>query len=238
MFHDIDDALQLPNLILKEGINPISLELMDTNCIRLCKKNLKIDLPHAEEENVTYVIITIDGLTEDETDQKMEKIVSLCESIHAVDLLMADQDRIWRARRDIAEATRIESLVFYAEDIVVPIDKISTLIKKLPDLEGKYGIRTITAAHIGDGNIHVHAMQCDTPDDVWNEKLDAFHQDLYGLVYQLGGRLSGEHGIGCKKIKEMETFTNPVQLEYMREIKKVFDPEDILNPGKIFTLPE
>ena len=81
-------------------------------------------------------------------------------------------------------------------------------------------------------------MQCDTPDDVWNEKLDAFHQDLYGLVYQLGGRLSGEHGIGCKKIKEMETFTNPVQLEYMREIKKVFDPEDILNPGKIFTLPE
>lgn len=238
VFHDIDDALQLPNLILKEGINPISLELMDTNCIRLCKKNLKIDLPHAEEENVTYVIITIDGLTEDETDQKMEKIVSLCESIHAVDLLMADQDRIWRARRDIAEATRIESLVFYAEDIVVPIDKISTLIKKLPDLEGKYGIRTITATHIGDGNIHVHAMQCDTPDDVWNEKLDAFHQDLYGLVYQLGGRLSGEHGIGCKKIKEMETFTNPVQLEYMREIKKVFDPEDILNPGKIFTLPE
>ena len=96
----------------------------------------------------------------------------------------------------------------------------------------------MTAAHIGDGNIHVHAMQCDTPDEVWNSKLDDFHTDLYGYVYQLGGRLSGEHGIGSKKIREMEMFTPKVPLQYMRAIKKVFDPKNILNPGKIFTVEE
>ena len=159
IFNDVDKALKLPNKILKAGINPISLELMDTNCIQLCKKNLEIDLPHADEKGVTYVIITIDGLTADEADEKMEKIADICDEVGVVDMLMADQDRIWRARRDIAEATRIESLVFYAEDIVVPVDKISDLMKKLTELEATYGIRTMTAAHIGDGNIHVHAMQ-------------------------------------------------------------------------------
>ena len=238
IFNDVDKALKLPNKILKAGINPISLELMDTSCIQLCKKNLEIDLPHADEKGVTYVIITIDGLTADEADEKMEKIADICDEVGVVDMLMADQDRIWRARRDIAEATRIESLVFYAEDIVVPVDKISDLMKKLTELEATYGIRTMTAAHIGDGNIHVHAMQCDTPDEVWNSKLDDFHADLYGYVYQLGGRLSGEHGIGSKKIREMEMFTPKVPLQYMRAIKKVFDPKNILNPGKIFTVEE
>jgi glycolate oxidase len=109
-------------------------------------------------------------------------------------------------------------------------------MKKLPVLEDTYGIKTMTAAHIGDGNIHVHAMKCDTPDDVWNEKIDAFHQNLYALVYELGGRLSGEHGIGSKKIKEMEKFTDDVELKLMRAVKQALDPNDILNPGKIFTL--
>lgn len=235
IFTDMDQALALPNKILKAGINPISIEFMDTNCIDLCAKNLDIELPYAGKGGF-YVIITIDGLTEEETDQKMEKVDDLCSAGGAVEVLMADEERIWRARRSIAEATRIESLVFYAEDIVVPVDNIGALMKVLPVLEEKYGIRTMTAAHIGDGNIHVHAMQCDTPDDVWNQTLDEFHEELYAAVYRLGGRLSGEHGIGSKKIKEMETFTPAAELAYMKIVKKALDPKNILNPEKIFIL--
>lgn len=238
VFTNLDNALSVPNKILKEGVCPMSLEFMDTSCIQLCKKNLKVDLPDADKENVVYVIITIDGLTEDEIDQKMEKVDLICSQMGAIDMLMADQDRIWRARRDIAEATRIESLVFYAEDIVVPVDQISVLIKKLTEFENKYSIRTMTAAHIGDGNIHVHAMQCDTPNAIWNQKLDDFHNDLYHFVYSIGGKLSGEHGIGSKKIKEMKLFTDPIEMKYMKRVKKVFDPNLILNPGKIFLFEE
>lgn len=235
IFTDMEKALSLPNKILKAGMQPISIEFMDTNCIELCAKNLKIELPYAKKGGI-YVICTIDGLTEDELDLKMEKLDEICTASGAVEMLIADEDRIWRARRSIAEATRIESLVFYAEDIVVPVDTILHIMKALPDLENKYGIRTMTAAHIGDGNIHVHAMQCDTPDDVWNQKIDEFHQELYALVYSLGGRLSGEHGIGSKKIKEMEKFTPAPELHYMKVVKKALDPKYILNPGKILNM--
>ena len=236
VFNNQAKALELPNKIIKAGIDPISMEFMDTDTVKTCKKNLKLDLPHADKDHVCYVIITIDGLSTDIVDQKMEKIDEICEALGAIDMLMADQNRIWAARRGFAEATRIESLVYYAEDIVVPVDHINDLMNKLADLKNTYHIRTMVAAHIGDGNIHVHAMQCDTPDDVWNETLDKYHQDLYGFVYKIGGRLSGEHGIGSKKIKEMEKFTNPMELKYMRAIKKTFDPNNILNPNKIFTI--
>ena len=235
IFTNMDSALNLPNKILKVGINPMSIEFMDTKCIGLCAKNLKIDLPYADKNGI-YVIVTIDGFSEEELDWKMEKIDELCTENGAEELLIADEARIWRARRNIAEATRIESMVFYAEDIVVPVDQISILMKKLFELEEKFKMRTMTAAHIGDGNIHVHIMKCDTPDDIWNDKIDKFHHDLYSAVYHLGGRLSGEHGIGSKKIKEMEKFTTPEELKYMKMIKKTLDPKGILNPGKIFIL--
>lgn len=234
IFTDTKKALSLPNKVLKAGLQPMSIEFMDNHCIKLCAKNLNIELPHAE--NGIYVICTIDGLTEDELDLKMEKLDEICTQSGSVEMLMADENRIWKARRSIAEATRIESLVFYAEDIVVPVDAILHIMKALPELEAKYGIHTMTAAHIGDGNIHVHAMQCDTPDEVWNQKIDEFHQELYALVYRLGGRLSGEHGIGSKKIKEMEKFTPKQELRYMKIVKKALDPKNILNPGKILNI--
>ena len=233
IFTDIDQALSLPNKIIKKGIKPMSMEFMDNNLIQLCVRNLEIKLPYADEG--IYVIITVDGFTEDELDKKIEIVDTVCNTAGAVEMLMAD-DRIWNARRNMAEATRRESIVFNAEDIVVPVDMIGKLMEKLPELENKYKIRTVTAAHIGDGNIHVNTMKCDTPDEIWDNKINEFHKELYGLVYQLGGRLSGEHGIGSKKIQEMEKFTNPVELKLMRAIKQALDPHDILNPGKIFRL--
>ncbi|WP_425058718.1 putative FAD-linked oxidoreductase [Sporomusa carbonis] len=233
IFKDVDQALSIPNKIVKAGITPTSMEFMDNNAIQSCARYLKIDLPYANDGGV-YVIITVEGFNQDDVDQQTVIVDELCTEGGAAEVLVADEDRIWKARRNFAEAARADSLVYYAEDIVVPVDAISELMKKLPELEKKYGIATTTAAHIGDGNIHVNALKMNIPDDVWDATLNEFHKELYGFVYSLGGRLSGEHGIGSKKIKEMEMFTNPLELKIMRAIKKALDPNGILNPGKIF----
>lgn len=235
IFQDIDKALAIPHKIVKAGITPASLEFMDNRGIQSCARYLKVDLPYANKDGI-YIIITVEGFNQDEVDNQVATIDEICTEGGAVEELVADEDRIWKARRNIGEAARADSLIYYAEDIVVPVDKIADLMKKLPEIEKKYGIATTTSAHIGDGNIHVNALKMDIPEDVWNETLEAYHKELYGFVYSLGGRLSGEHGIGSKKIKEMEMFTNPLELELMREIKKAMDPNEILNPGKIFKM--
>ena len=109
---------------------------------------------------------------------------------------------------------------------------------KLPEIEKEYGIATTTSAHIGDGNIHVNALKMDMPLEKWNEIIPKYHDTLYSFVYSLGGCLSGEHGIGCRKIQEMKKFTDPVELGMMKAIKKALDPKLILNPGKIFDYSE
>lgn len=233
IFTDIDQALSLPNKIVKAGITPTSMEFMDNKAIQSCARYLKIDLPYADKDGL-YVIVTLEGFNEDDVDQQTVTVDELCTEGGALEVLVADEERIWKARRNFAEAARADSLVYYAEDIVVPVDKIPDLMKKLPELEEKYGIATTTAAHIGDGNIHVNALKMNIPDDEWNSTLGEFHKELYGFIYSLGGRLSGEHGIGSKKINEMELFTNPLELKMMKAIKQALDPRSILNPGKIF----
>jgi glycolate oxidase len=93
-----------------------------------------------------------------------------------------------------------------------------------------------TVAHAGDGNIHFIPLKMDMGDQEWEETMDKFHEEVYKYVYRIGGRLSGEHGIGCKKIDTMERFTNPVEMRMMKAIKKALDPNGVLNPGKIFTI--
>lgn len=237
VFTDIDKALTLPNKVAKAGLNPTCMEFMDNLCVISCSRYIKVDLPYANKGGI-YVIITIDGFSEDEIDRKAELLDALCTECGAVEVLVADEERIWKARRNVAEAARADSLIFSPEDVVVPLDAIVKVMKKLPELEAKYGLAAHTCAHIGDGNIHVNVLKGDLPVETWNSKLDEYHKDLFGFVYQLGGRLSGEHGIGVKKIKEMEMFTDPIELKMMKSIKQALDPKGILNPGKIFRMDQ
>ena len=233
IFTDLDKALSLPNKVAKAGLNPTCMEFMDNSAIKSCARYIKAKLPYEDKDGI-YIIITMDGFSEDEISQKTESLDALCTECGAVEVLVADEERIWKARRSVAEAARMDSLIFAAEDIVVPLDAIVQIMHKLPELEAKYGIAATTVAHIGDGNIHVNALKGDMPVETWNVRLDEYNKELFSYVYQLGGRLSGEHGIGLKKIKEMEMFTNPIELEIMKTIKHAMDPKGILNPGKIF----
>ena len=228
VFKDDAKALALPNKILKAGI----LEYMDNEAIAMTSKFLDMTFPHVEDGGC-YVIVTVESFYEDDIDRKMEKLVELAEANGSVDEFEADA-RIWKLRKQFAEAARAIDKMFQTEDFVVPLDKIPEMTAQIPGLTKKYGLYCVTCAHIGDGNIHVLPLNREglTPDE-WFEKIKAFHADLFPRVYALGGKMSGEHGIGFKKLEEFAKNTPAAELKVIKAIKKALDPNNIMNPGKL-----
>lgn len=234
IFTDSQDALNIPYKIIKSGADVTSIEYMDNKSVNLTGDFIKADLPYSKE-NGQYVIITIETFSEDDLFEKVGVVTELCESNGAVEVV-EHSDTVWMARRNIQEAVREESMIHTTEDFVVPLDKIETIVGILPKLESKYNLKTFTVAHIGDGNIHTHVMRYDMPQEEWDKKISDFHEELFGEVYKLGGRLTGEHGIGTLKMQAFKKFSDPISRKLMMQIKKAWDPNNILNPGTIFDL--
>ena len=233
VFTDVQKAVDLvPNLI-KAGLNPTSIEFMDNGFVRAASDFTEIRLPHYEDGS--YVIVTVETFNEDELDMKMEQLDEICTQCGATDVLEADE-RVWRVRRNCLEGTRVLSKVSTSDDLVVPVDKIADCIEHLQEVAKDYNFKLMCLAHAGDGNLHFQILKCDMSDEQWEDELQRFHAIAYEYVYSLGGRISGEHGIGAKKLAAMETYTNPVELEIMRTIKRAMDPNNILNPGKVFNV--
>ena len=233
VFTDVKKAVDLvPNLI-KAGLNPTSIEFMDNGFVRAASDFTEIRLPHYEDGS--YVIVTVETFNEDELDMKMEQLDEICTQCGATDVLEADE-RVWKVRRNCLEGTRVLSKVSHSDDLVVPVDKIADCIEHLNEVAKAYSFKLLCLAHAGDGNLHFQILKCDMSDEQWEDELQRFHEEAYEYVYSLGGRISGEHGIGAKKVSAMETYTNPVELEIMRTIKRAMDPNNVLNPGKVFTV--
>ena len=232
VFPDVESAIAIVSKVIKAGITPTCVEFMDTITIQSIEKFLNEKLPNSDVGN--YIIIQVEADTEDELDNKSILLDELCTANGALSVLVADSQKIWHARKSFAEALRAESLIVAKEDIVVPVDQIATMMHEIARMRETYGLITRTASHAGDGNIHLNILKCDTPDNEWADKITKFQHDLYTTVYRLGGKLSGEHGIGFKRKDLMAEFTGAVELNAMRAIKKALDPKLILNPGKIF----
>ncbi len=233
IYPDPTDAIATVGKIAMAGLVPTCIEYMDNVTIKSVEKYLDMELQGSANGN--YLIIEIEGDDEDDLDEKAEAIGDICTEAGADDVLVAEHDRIWRARKVYSEAARAESVVIAKEDVVVPVEKEPLLFKKILDLAAKYQVVTRIAAHAGDGNIHLNVLKMAEDDyEEWEKKVGQLQRELYAVIYQLGGRLSGEHGIGYKRKHLMEEFTDPAELEMMRAIKKALDPNNILNPGKIF----
>ena len=232
VFKSDEEAFALPNKILKAGIDPTSIEFMDNEALQLTCKFLDMKMPHVDD-GCDYVIVTVESFNEDDSDRKMEQLCDLAEANGSIDEFEADA-RIWKLRKQFAEAARSVDKMFQTEDFVVPLDKIPDITKQLPELRRKYDLYCVTVAHIGDGNIHVLPLNNKglSPEE-WFNKIKAFHHDLFPRVYALGGKMSGEHGIGFKKLEEFEACTPEGELKMIRAIKKALDPNDIMNPGKL-----
>lgn len=239
--HKVDFLAIFPNAataidtvckLLKAGISPTSLEYMDNGAINLCAQYLKETLPHQEDGN--YLIITVESNNEDEIDDKAAEVDEICNANGAIATLVPDSKKIWAARKAFADAARVVSYIHSTEDIVVPVKHLPHAMEELANICNKHQAVARTVSHAGDGNIHLTVLQGAIPAAEWPTKIDEILHDIFEFVYSIGGRMSGEHGIGSKRKKWMHRFADPVQLKMMQSIKKAIDPNLILNPGTIF----
>ena len=234
IFDNLDDAIALTPKVMNAGITPVCVEFMDNASIKQVEVFLDEKLPHSDNGN--YIIIQIAGDNEDVLDEQTEKIVEIAEENKAIDSLVADPKVIWKSRKAYLEADRARSLVFSMEDIVVPMTEIPSAVQQISRLSEKYDVAMHCAGHCGDGNVHIDILKDDRTQEEWEEMLPKIQGEIYALVYSLGGRLSGEHGIGYKREALLEKYTNPVEVKLMKAVKKALDPKNIMNPGKVISI--
>jgi glycolate oxidase len=232
VFPNSDSAIAFISIIAKAGVSPTCLEFMDNVAIRCIERFIKEKLPY--DENGHYLIIQVEADAEDRLDDIAVQLDELAMDNGALVMLVPNSDQIWRARKSMAEAVRHENLIHSSEDIVVPVEKLPEAMRLMAGICEKYGALARTVSHAGDGNIHLSILQGSIPETEWPVALNKIHHEIFSFIYPMGGRLSGEHGIGYKKKDLMQEYTDKVELELMRQIKKAWDPLLILNPGKIF----
>ena len=232
VFPDSDSAIAFIGVIAKAGIAPTCLEFMDNVAIQCVERFTKEKLPY--DENGHYLIIQVEADAEEKLDDIAVQLDELAMDNGALVMLVPNSDQIWRARKSMAEAVRFENLIHSSEDIVVPVEKLPEAMRLMAGICEKYGALARTVSHAGDGNIHLSILQGSITEAAWPEALNRIHHDIFSFIYPMGGKLSGEHGIGYKKKALMQEYTDRVELELMRQIKKAWDPLLILNPGKVF----
>ncbi len=232
-FDTLEDTSKTVNDIISNLITPSVIDLMDNNTLKTIESfypcNLKTDKTAA-------LLIEIDGFKEI-LDSQYNKIIEICNRNNSSYIQTAstkeEEERIWISRRSSFGATAKLAPNVLTEDVVVPRENIVPLVKGIWGICKKYELKTCIMGHIGDGNIHPNiALDLRNPVERYN--FDRAKTELFELALSLQGRLSGEHGIGCEKSEFIAKALDPNNLEYMKKIKKLFDPKNILNPGKIF----
>ena len=236
-FYSAQQACQAVNKIFLAGYNPSALEFMERDAILVSQRfldNYSIELP---DDIQAHLLIEVNGNEEDVLMREIEGIVSVLEQFKTGEILFADSDKtkeeLWKLRRVTGEAAKGTS-IYKEEDTVVPRAKLPQLLAKVKELGKQYGFDSICYGHAGDGNLHVNIIKNNMSDDAWNNELPKAIRELFIYTKELGGTISGEHGIGYVQKNYMDIAFSEIELNLMRNIKKVFDPKNILNPGKIF----
>jgi glycolate oxidase len=238
LFENISDAVALVPQIMTFGkIIPTAVEFMDKTAVDLACKYLN---EHLYSRAVgAMLLIELDGSDEEQLVHEYETIGEMCHKAGAIEVFVADnyttQERVWAVRRNVPEGIQAAFPVKSSEDLVVPIASLPVLLPKIAEIAAKYDVVIPCFGHAGDGNIHsTLARKHEMPLERWEEVQEQVRLELYRLVLSYGGTISGEHGIGHKRIKYMNQALDPVTINLMRRIKKAFDPHNILNPGKLF----
>lgn len=239
LFRTPAEAISCVPEIIARGTIPVSMEFMDKLSVETSCGYLNESLPY--EGCGAMLLIEMDGQDPETVDADAERVGDLCMEKGAIEVYMADnrttQERVWSVRRNIAEAFKVRCPVQSLEDIVVPTASIPDIIPELDRIAAKYGIAIPCYGHAGDGNLHATLVK--DPDmamEVWKKAEPEALEELYAAVTKLGGKISGEHGIGLKRKKYMAEFMSPVEMGLIKAIKMAWDPKGIMNPGKLFDL--
>ena len=236
-FNSAELACKAVAEVFKAGINPSAMEFMEKDAIDWSIKYSGELSFKVKPEWQALLIIEVDG-------NNLDVLMSDCEIISAVmqqnqcdEILFADsaeqKNAIWKIRRKVGEAVKSNS-VYKEEDTVVPRAELPILLKGVKAIGKKYGFNSVCYGHAGDGNLHVNIIKGALSDQAWNIDLPNAIREIFVLCKSLGGTISGEHGIGLVQKNYLPIVFSPYHLQLMKDIKKVFDPNYILNPGKIF----
>jgi glycolate oxidase len=227
----------VPRIMTRGGIIPTAIEFMDRSSVQAACEYLNESIPY--QQAGAMLLITVDGSDEPQVIREYETIGEQCLEAGAMEVYVADNattsERVWKVRRNIAEAFAVISVHQGNEDLVVPMAAIPKLVAGMERLAEKYDVRIPAYGHAGDGNLHTRIVK--HPDwslEQWNETFPEILRELYLLTAKLGGRISGEHGIGHKRKKYMGMFVSEEYLDVLRSLKRAMDPNGVLNPGKIF----
>lgn len=234
-FPSAEQACAAVSAIFRAGITPSALEFMERDAVVwvLSHEDINFDIDAAA---AAYLLIEVDGADAESLFKDCEQITEVLYKYECGDVLFADtaaqKEQFWRIRRNIAHSVKAHS-VYKEEDTVVPRAALPSLLRGLKALGRIYGFQSICYGHAGDGNLHINIVKGDMDDAKWNNELPKAIRELFQLTVHLGGTISGEHGIGWVQKSYMDIKYTPIHLELMRSIKRVFDPQGILNPGKI-----
>ena len=235
-FQSSEKACEAVSAVFRAGITPSALEFMERDAIDWTIKFTDISIP-IDDNIQAHLLVEVDGNDMDILFKDCERIASVMEEHDCGEILYADsssqKDQLWRLRRSVGEAVKSNS-IYKEEDTVVPRAELPKLLSGVKQIGEKYGFSSVCYGHAGDGNLHINILKGNMSDEAWNNELIKGIRELFELTVRLGGTISGEHGIGLVQKEYMDIAFSKTNIELQKGIKKLFDPNGILNPKKVF----
>ena len=232
-FNQMEDAAKVVADITASGITPSILEFIDGDTLTCVLEYIQTNQVEKAE---AVLLIETDGEKE-QAHKEAEEIIKICQKNNAKSLKFADtkdeKDNLWKIRRSVSASLLRLAPTKVNEDVCVPPSQLPELVQGIKKLSKDYNVQINTFGHAGDGNLHVNFMT-DSRDKEKMHRVEQAVEKLFDLTLKLGGTLSGEHGIGTTKAKFMEKEVGKSGIEFMKQVKRAFDPDGIINPGKIF----
>ena len=234
-YNNVRECISSVSEIYSNGVNPAALEFLTKDAIKAAENQLSKIFPNSSAE--AQLLIELDGNNEDVLNNDIQTISETVEKYNAVDIILAEDrtkmEELWALRRSVGEAVKSIS-AYKEEDTVVPRAKLPELLDGIMNVSAKYNIRIISYGHAGDGNLHVNILKENLPEEYWNINVNSAIKEIFEHTVSLGGTISGEHGIGYTQKEFLPIALSNEEIVLSKNIKKTFDPNNILNPGKIF----
>ncbi|MCW3082722.1 MAG: dehydrogenase [Bacteroidetes bacterium] len=237
-FYSLDEACAAVSEVFRAGFTPSAMELMERDALDWVSKYVQSTVVKLEDGIEAHLLVEVDGNDPEVLMKEMEAMAELMTKYKIADVLFAEsaaqKQELWRLRRGINEAVK-NNAISKEQDTVVPRAELPKLVKGVKQVGEKYKFKTVCYGHAGDGNLHIRLIKGDLTDEQWEgDYIKKAIAEIFTICKQLGGTISGEHGIGLVQQEYMNIVFSEKALQLQREIKKVFDPKNILNPGKMF----
>lgn len=234
-FPDLNSAISAVPEVIKASSVPTAVEFMEREVILAAEEFLNRKFPDNSAD--AYLLLTVDGMSSTEIELAYHAVATRCLELGALDVFMSDTDErnesLWAARGAFLEAIKASTTEMDECDVVVPRLHVAEFIAFASSLQKKHGVRIRSFGHAGDGNLHIYILRDELDEKAWKKTLGAVFKELYDRAHELGGQVSGEHGIGFAKKPYLVESLAPEVIALMKNIKQAFDPENILNPGKV-----